>query len=206
MVIEFKNWLLERWKPSPALSRMRLGPEGSTTNPLMVGVLSEAMHPRGWNTRWDSIFYLVRRWNELVETLRNWNSEPCGPRVYSSLASTSQQSCKTAWTRLWCVWPGICYSHSITICVWSFLQWDLGEFDQKGSVATRWGTKEELLQACNVARQNQIDILIDAVLNVRGLNPMFFWLLIWPFIYLSTNLVQTETNRSWLFLSIRKID
>ncbi|KAJ8585740.1 glycoside hydrolase family 13 protein [Rhizopogon salebrosus TDB-379] len=43
--------------------------------------------------------------------------------------------------------------------------WDLGEFDQKGSVATRWGTKEELLRACNAARQCNMNIIIDAVLN-----------------------------------------
>ncbi|KAF8626998.1 hypothetical protein AX15_004582 [Amanita polypyramis BW_CC] len=43
--------------------------------------------------------------------------------------------------------------------------WDLGEFDQKGSVRTRWGTREELLKACEVAQQIGIDIIIDAVLN-----------------------------------------
>ncbi|KIL67592.1 glycoside hydrolase family 13 protein [Amanita muscaria Koide BX008] len=43
--------------------------------------------------------------------------------------------------------------------------WDLGEFDQKGAVRTRWGTKEELLQACKTAQQLGIDILVDAVLN-----------------------------------------
>ncbi|KAF5326937.1 hypothetical protein D9619_004839 [Psilocybe cf. subviscida] len=43
--------------------------------------------------------------------------------------------------------------------------WDLGEFDQKGSVATRWGTREELLHACKVAQEHGIDILIDAVLG-----------------------------------------
>ncbi|KAL0955093.1 hypothetical protein HGRIS_004010 [Hohenbuehelia grisea] len=43
--------------------------------------------------------------------------------------------------------------------------WDLGEFDQKGSIGTRWGTREELLQACKVASQQGVDILIDAVLN-----------------------------------------
>lgn len=45
-------------------------------------------------------------------------------------------------------------------------QWDLGEFHQKGTVGTRWGTREELLHACNIAKQHGIDILIDAVLNV----------------------------------------
>ncbi|KDR76242.1 hypothetical protein GALMADRAFT_247535 [Galerina marginata CBS 339.88] len=43
--------------------------------------------------------------------------------------------------------------------------WDLGEFDQKGTIKTRWGTREELLQACKVAKEHGIDILIDAVLN-----------------------------------------
>ncbi|CAA7267009.1 unnamed protein product [Cyclocybe aegerita] len=43
--------------------------------------------------------------------------------------------------------------------------WDLGEFDQKGTVKTRWGTREEYLQACKVAKEHGIDILIDAVLN-----------------------------------------
>ncbi|KZT73680.1 glycoside hydrolase family 13 protein [Daedalea quercina L-15889] len=43
--------------------------------------------------------------------------------------------------------------------------WDLGEFDQKGTVATRWGTKEELSHAVGVARAHGIDVLIDAVLN-----------------------------------------
>ncbi|KAH9481377.1 Alpha-amylase [Psilocybe cubensis] len=43
--------------------------------------------------------------------------------------------------------------------------WDLGEFEQKGTIKTRWGTREELLQACKVAKEHGIDILIDAVLN-----------------------------------------
>jgi hypothetical protein len=49
--------------------------------------------------------------------------------------------------------------------------WDLGEFNQKGSIKTRWGTKDELVRASAVAQQYGIDILVDAVLNVgfRGL-------------------------------------
>ena len=45
-------------------------------------------------------------------------------------------------------------------------QWDLGEFNQKGTVATRWGAKGELEQAIAVAKQRGIDVIIDAVLNV----------------------------------------
>ena len=48
-----------------------------------------------------------------------------------------------------------------------FAQWDLGEFDQKGTIATRWGTKQELLAASAVAHRYGVDILVDAVVNVR---------------------------------------
>ncbi|KAF8320274.1 glycoside hydrolase family 13 protein [Clavulina sp. PMI_390] len=43
--------------------------------------------------------------------------------------------------------------------------WDLGEFDQKEGIATRWGTKAELVAAIAVAKQHNVRVLIDAVLN-----------------------------------------
>ncbi|KAJ7601776.1 glycoside hydrolase family 13 protein [Mycena polygramma] len=43
--------------------------------------------------------------------------------------------------------------------------WDLGEFNQKGTVKTRWGTRDELLKACQAATAHGIDIIVDAVLN-----------------------------------------
>ncbi|KAH9917822.1 glycoside hydrolase family 13 protein [Fomitopsis serialis] len=43
--------------------------------------------------------------------------------------------------------------------------WDLGEFDQKGVVSTRWGTKDQLVHAIEVAKAHGIDVLIDAILN-----------------------------------------
>ncbi|EPQ54105.1 glycoside hydrolase family 13 protein [Gloeophyllum trabeum ATCC 11539] len=43
--------------------------------------------------------------------------------------------------------------------------WDLGEFPQKGSTSTRWGTKDQLLSAIASAREHKIDVLVDAVLN-----------------------------------------
>lgn len=47
----------------------------------------------------------------------------------------------------------------------SYDLWDLGEFDQKGSVGTKWGTKEDLLRAIKVAKEKGIITYIDAVLN-----------------------------------------
>jgi len=46
--------------------------------------------------------------------------------------------------------------------------YDLGEFDTKGSIATKWGTKHELQMLCRAAQQLDIGIIFDAVLNHRA--------------------------------------
>jgi alpha-amylase len=45
--------------------------------------------------------------------------------------------------------------------------YDLGEFDQKGSVRTKYGTREELLAAVSSAREAGIQIYWDIILNHR---------------------------------------
>jgi hypothetical protein len=49
--------------------------------------------------------------------------------------------------------------------IYSYDIWDLGEFDQKGGQRTKWGTKEDLLQAIKVAKEKGIITYIDAVMN-----------------------------------------
>jgi alpha-amylase len=44
---------------------------------------------------------------------------------------------------------------------------DLGEFDQKGSVSTKYGTKEEYLNCIKALHKEGIQVLADAVLNHR---------------------------------------
>ncbi|THC98303.1 hypothetical protein EYZ11_002236 [Aspergillus tanneri] len=46
--------------------------------------------------------------------------------------------------------------------------YDLGEFDQKGSRATKWGTKEELQSLAVCAQHHEIGIYWDAVLNHKA--------------------------------------
>ena len=43
--------------------------------------------------------------------------------------------------------------------------YDLGEFDQKESVRTKYGTKDEYLNAIRVLKENNIKVLADIVLN-----------------------------------------
>lgn len=43
--------------------------------------------------------------------------------------------------------------------------YDLGEFDQKGAVRTKWGSREELLALSSKAKELDIGLYFDAVLN-----------------------------------------
>lgn len=46
--------------------------------------------------------------------------------------------------------------------------YDLGEFNQKGTVRTKYGTKDQYLAAIKAAHDNGIDIYADVVLNHKG--------------------------------------
>jgi alpha-amylase len=58
----------------------------------------------------------------------------------------------------------------------------LGEFNQKGTIPTRWGTKDQLISAVSTAKAHGIDVLIDAILNVR--------IEIWNYFYSLTCVLQ----------------
>lgn len=45
---------------------------------------------------------------------------------------------------------------------------DLGEFDQKGSVSTKYGSREQLLKACKALQENGVGVIADIVLNHKG--------------------------------------
>ncbi|MFD0793503.1 alpha-amylase [Mucilaginibacter litoreus] len=46
--------------------------------------------------------------------------------------------------------------------------YDLGEFDQKGSVATKYGSKQQLIDAVNAAHEAGLNVYVDIVLNHMG--------------------------------------
>jgi len=50
----------------------------------------------------------------------------------------------------------------------SYDLYDLGEFDQKGSVATKYGTKEEFISAIEVGKASGLQVYVDLVLNHMG--------------------------------------
>ncbi|MGG3572560.1 alpha-amylase [Bacillus gobiensis] len=46
--------------------------------------------------------------------------------------------------------------------------YDIGEFDQKGAVRTKYGTKQELLDAISACKNNGINVYIDVVMNHKA--------------------------------------
>lgn len=45
---------------------------------------------------------------------------------------------------------------------------DLGEFDQKGSVPTKYGSRKEFLNACKTLQDHGVSVIADIVLNHKG--------------------------------------
>ncbi|KAJ7931533.1 glycoside hydrolase family 13 protein [Mycena leptocephala] len=145
MLAALKSWFLTS---TPALPRMRLGPEGNPDNPLMLQFFT-----------WDTLNNEMSWWKHLECEI---------PKL-----------AKMGFTQIWLPPPnkgahpkGRGYDAYDLACILITTPlWDLGEFNQKGNmkitgtVKTRWGTRDELLQACKVATAHGIDILIDAVLN-----------------------------------------
>lgn len=46
--------------------------------------------------------------------------------------------------------------------------YDLGEFDQKGTIATKYGTKAQLLEAIKSLKEQNIKLIVDIVLNHKA--------------------------------------
>ena len=46
--------------------------------------------------------------------------------------------------------------------------YDLGEFDQKGTVRTKYGNKQELQEMIEELHKNQISVYLDAVMNHKA--------------------------------------
>lgn len=50
----------------------------------------------------------------------------------------------------------------------SYDLFDLGEFDQKGTIRTKYGTKEQLIDAIDTLHNNGIKVIADVVINHKG--------------------------------------
>jgi len=85
--------------------------------------------------------------------------------LWKQLEEDSEQLAKDGISALWIppAYKGQAGINDVGYGVYDL--YDLGEFDQKGTVATKYGTKEELIAAIKAAHANGIHVYADVVLD-----------------------------------------
>ncbi|MDG2671098.1 alpha-amylase family glycosyl hydrolase, partial [Vibrio parahaemolyticus] len=88
--------------------------------------------------------------------------------LWTQVESNAPALAENGFTALWLppAYKGAGGSNDVGYGVYDM--YDLGEFDQKGSVRTKYGTKAQYISAINVAHNNNIQIYGDVVFNHRG--------------------------------------
>lgn len=88
--------------------------------------------------------------------------------LWTQVESNAPALAENGFTALWLppAYKGAGGSNDVGYGVYDM--YDLGEFDQKGSVRTKYGTKAQYISAINAAHNNNIQIYGDVVFNHRG--------------------------------------
>ncbi len=94
----------------------------------------------------------------------HWYNAPDGT-LWNELATNAQELATAGITALWVppAYKGTGGGYDVGYGIYDLF--DLGEFDQKGSVRTKYGTKAEYIQAISTAHDNGISIYADVVFN-----------------------------------------
>ncbi|MDY6085796.1 MAG: alpha-amylase [Peptoniphilaceae bacterium] len=92
---------------------------------------------------------------------------PADGSFYNTLAEAVPRLAKMGVTAIWMPPAGKGTSDQ-DVGYGNYDYWDLGEFDQKGTVRTKYGTREELEACIKVMHENGIDVLADMVFNHKG--------------------------------------
>ncbi|MFM2304872.1 MAG: hypothetical protein RLZZ135_2284 [Cyanobacteriota bacterium] len=92
---------------------------------------------------------------------------PPGGKLWNQLAKDATELAAAGFTALWLppAYKGSNGGYDVGYAVYDLF--DLGEFDQKGSKATKYGTKDEYVRAIEHAHAAGINIYADVVLNHR---------------------------------------
>ncbi len=94
----------------------------------------------------------------------HWYNEPDG-QLWNDVAEKAEALAEAGITALWLppAYKGTAGGYDVGYGVYDL--YDLGEFDQKGSVRTKYGTKDEYVKAIKQAHDVGIEIYADIVLN-----------------------------------------
>lgn len=105
-----------------------------------------------------------RKNNQTMMQYFEWYLPPDGS-LWNTLSSKAEELKKSGINIIWLppAYKGANGKQSVGYDVYD--TYDLGEFDQKGSVATKYGTKKEYLYAVKTLQKQGIKVLADVVLN-----------------------------------------
>ncbi|MEO0520252.1 MAG: alpha-amylase [Cyanobacteria bacterium P01_A01_bin.116] len=104
--------------------------------------------------------------NGVMMQFFHWYTEPDG-NLWNELAEKSAALAEAGFTSLWLppAYKGSAGGYDVGYGVYDM--YDLGEFDQKESVRTKYGTKNEYVNAVKTAKKAGLDVYADVVLNHR---------------------------------------
>ena len=94
----------------------------------------------------------------------HWYNAPDG-NLWNELADNAEALAEAGVTALWLppAYKGSAGGYDVGYGVYDM--YDLGEFDQKGSVRTKYGTKDEYIEAIKAVQALDIEVYADVVLN-----------------------------------------
>ena len=95
-----------------------------------------------------------------------WNY-PANGRLWRELAFRAEELKRIGITSVWLPPPYKASNGNKSVGYDVYDLFDLGEFEQKGSVATKYGTKEEFLVAVRAVRKAGLHAYVDVVFNHR---------------------------------------
>jgi alpha-amylase len=93
---------------------------------------------------------------------------PGGGLLWKNFAKETSYLSSLGITGAWLPPPGKGGSGAGSVGYDAYDLFDLGEFDQQGTVATKYGTKEELIAAVKTAHRRNIAVIADTALNHKA--------------------------------------
>ncbi len=101
--------------------------------------------------------------NGVMIQVFEWNL-PADGTLYKKLKNKAEKLSKLGITGVWMP-PAAKGYDSGDVGYGNYDFWDLGEFDQKGTVCTKYGTKDELVLCINTFHQHKMEVYADMVFN-----------------------------------------
>lgn len=106
----------------------------------------------------------MKKINGIIMQYFEWYME-CNQNLWNDISKNAEQLSNLGITALWLppAYKGIGGKDEVGYGVYDV--YDLGEFDQKGSIKTKYGSKDEYLNCIMALKQNGIESYADIVLN-----------------------------------------